>query len=89
MSIEPDNGPVSLGEHEHLRELPEAQRYRIAMELLMSLGLRAEAEYVQKKVLFAELERRCQQLDSGEDPGIPGDVFLAELRERIAARQTA
>ena len=40
MSIEPDNGPVSLVGYEHLRTLPEAQRYRIAMELLLSLGLR-------------------------------------------------
>ena len=82
MSIEPDNGPVSLGEHEHLRTLPDAQRYRIAMELLLSLGLRAEAEYVQERVLQQELMRYCDRLDDGKETSIPGDAFLTELRQK-------
>ena len=89
MSIHPDNGPVSLGEHEHLRALPDAQRYRIAIEMLLSLGLRAEAEHVQEAVLQRELMRYCDRLDKGEETTQPGYQFLTELRNRIHAGQPA
>ena len=82
------DGHVSLGEYESLRELPDAQRYRIAIEMLLSLGLRAEAEYVQEQLLHAELIRRVERLRSGEDVGIPAEEVIARLQTRYGVQKT-
>ena len=60
--------------------LTPAERYQLAMQLLISLEPVVEGELTQQQ--RAELDRRIQALDSGEDAGISGKDFLDMLKAR-------
>jgi putative addiction module component len=37
----------------------------------------------------AELNRRCAEVESGKDPGKPGEQVMAEIREKLACGRIA
>jgi putative addiction module component (TIGR02574 family) len=60
-------------------ELPETERRALADAVYDSLMTPEEDE-----ALFAELERRRAEHESGRDPGIPADELFQRLREKQA-----
>ncbi len=66
-----------------MRLAPE-ERERFANLLLESL----EDEEAEDPELQAEIQRRWDRYESGEEPAIPLEDFLTELRQRIEARKS-
>jgi putative addiction module component (TIGR02574 family) len=60
-------------------ELPETERRALADAVYDSLMTPEEDE-----ALFAELERRRAEHESGRDPGIPADELFQRLRGKQA-----
>lgn len=58
--------------------LPEEER--VAVRDAIEASLTGEAD----DALFAELERRRAEHESGRDPGIPADELFRQLREKRA-----
>jgi putative addiction module component (TIGR02574 family) len=66
--------------------LPESERAEVAAALLASIG--PEPEHDQEAVdraWAAELKRRIDRVESGEDVPIPAEEALAEVRRSLRA----
>lgn len=68
-------------------KLSPDNRYRFAMELLASLDPTDEVLAAERAALKAELTRRWERLESGEDKALPADDVIAELRLRAEQRR--
>lgn len=66
-------------------QLPPDERERFANLLLDSL----ESGEAEDPELQAEIQRRWERYERGEEPAIPIEDFLAELQQRIDARKPA
>lgn len=62
-------------------QLPEVDRVRLIDALYASL----DALEVDEEAWRAEIMRRADEMDSGEEAGIPIDQVFAELRDELAA----
>jgi putative addiction module component (TIGR02574 family) len=70
---------------EQAMQLPPERREILGLRLLASVDAEP-AEYTEAE-LKAELDRRSAAMKSGEDPGIPAEEVLAELKREIQERR--
>lgn len=59
--------------------LPADQRY----ELVQRVWLSIEDQYIEDEELFAEIERRDAELESGKVKPIPFDQAMREIRDSL------
>lgn len=66
--------------------LPESERAEIAAALLASIGPEPEADQeAVDRAWAAELKRRIDRIDSGEDVPVPAEEVFAEVRRSLRA----
>lgn len=66
--------------------LPESERAEIAAALLASVGPEPEADQAAvDRAWAAELKRRIDRIDSGEDVPVPAEEVLADVRRSLRA----
>lgn len=66
--------------------LPESERAEIAAALLASIGPEPEVDQdAVDRAWAAELKRRIDRIDAGEDLPIPAEEALAEVRRSLRA----
>lgn len=59
--------------------LPPDQRFELAQRLWESVDIRLDED----EALFAEIERRCAEVDTGAVQPIPFDQAIREVRARL------
>ena len=59
--------------------LPPDQRFELAQRLWDSV----EGQFVEDEALFAEIDRRCAEIDSGKAELIPFEQAMQEIRDSL------